>query len=192
MKKSSIIHVIFPIMMGNIITPLFHLTCLLLLPTTSSAYMGAEIIRAHCISAFELAFPKQQWTTENDLRAFAANVSTDRKQDTYFACPLGGGIGSELSNFESADLLEWFLTAFNPNVLRYTEMIMSEVSVVNNVCSMDKLFFASIGNCHVHAMSRLMIEVDEDGKLVQWLDHFDQEDLNQKMGVCNLQLGDEL
>jgi len=61
--------------------------------------------------------------------------------------------------------------------------------VVNNVCSMDKLFFAAIGkNCHVHAMSRLMIEVDEDGKLVRWLDHYDQEDLNQKMGVCNLQL----
>ena len=155
-------------------------------PKTCSAM--AEIIRAHCINAFELAFPKQQWTTENDLRAFVANVSTERKTDTYFACPLGGGIGSELSNFDSGDLLDWFLTAFNPNALRYTEIIMSEVSVVNNVCSMDKLFFATIGNCHVHAMSRLMIEVDEDGKLVQWLDHFDQEDLNQKMGVCNLQL----
>jgi hypothetical protein len=33
-----------------------------------------------------------------------------------------------------------------------------------------------------------MIEVDEDGKLVRWLDHFDQEDLNQKLGVCNLQV----
>jgi hypothetical protein len=175
----------------SLIALLFHLTCLLLRPTNSSA-MGAEIIRAHCINAFELAFPKQQWTTENDLRAFVANVSTDRKADTYFACPLGGGVGSELSNFDSGDLLDWFLTAFNPNVLRYTEIIMSEVSVVNNVCSMDKLFFASIGgNCHVHAMSRLMIEVDDDGKLVRWIDHFDQEDLNQKMGVCNLKLGDE-
>lgn len=165
---------------------------LLFFPISCSAM--AEIIRAHCINAFELAFPKQQWTTENDLRAFVANVSTERKADTYFACPLGGGIGSELSNFDSGDLLDWFLTAFNPNALRYTEIIMSEVSVVNNVCSMDKLFFATIGNCHVHAMSRLMIEVDEDGKLVQWLDHFDQEDLNQKMGVCNLQLdvSDEL
>ena len=33
-----------------------------------------------------------------------------------------------------------------------------------------------------------MIEVDEDGKLVRWFDHYDQWDLNQKMGVCNLQL----
>mmetsp|Transcript_29100 Transcript_29100/g.41622 ORF Transcript_29100/g.41622 Transcript_29100/m.41622 type:complete len:181 (+) Transcript_29100:80-622(+) len=177
------------------ITHLFHLTtCLLLLLPTISSAMGADTIRAHCINAFELAFPKQQWTTEHDLRAFVDNVSTDRKADTYFACPLGGGIGSELSNFDKDDLMEWFLTAFNPNVLRYTEIIISEVSVVNNVCSMDKLFFASIGNCHVHAMSRLMIEVDEDGKLVRWFDHFDQDDLNQKMGVCNLQLGvdDEL
>ena len=73
---------------------------------------------------------------------------------------------------------------------RYTEAIVSEVSVANNVCSLDKLFFANFGggNCHVHVISRLMIEVDEDGKLVRWLDHFDQEDLNQKLGVCNLQL----
>ena len=99
-----------------------------------------------------------------------------------------------MSDFEGGDLLGWFLEYFNPNSLKYSEMIISEVSVVNNVCSMDKLFFAVIGECHVHAMSRLMIEVDEDGKLVQWLDHFDQEDLNQKMGVCNLQLegSDEL
>ena len=173
---------------GNIL--LIHLTCLLLhLPAIFA--MDAEIIRAHCINAFEFAFPKQQWTTENDLRAFVANVSTDRKADTYFACPLGGGMGSELSDFDGGDLLDWFLTTFNPNILKYTELIMSEVSVVNNVCSMDKLFFASIGNCHVHAMSRLMIEVDDDGRLVRWLDHFDQEDLNQKIGVCNLQLIDD-
>ena len=173
---------------------LFHLACqIFLFPTTTSA-MGAEIIRAHCINAFELAFPKQQWTTENDLRAFVDNVSTERKDDTYFACPLGGGAGSELENFTSGDLLSWFMTAFDPNLLRYTEIITSEVSVVNNVCSMDKMFFAIIGNCHVHATSRLMVEVDEDGKLVKWIDHFDQEDLNQKMGVCNLQLteNDEL
>jgi hypothetical protein len=85
-----------------------------------------------------------------------------------------------LENFTGGDLLEWFLLHFNPNILKYTEIIMSEVSVTNNVCSMDKLFFATFGSgqrpdeCHVHAMSRLMIEVDEDGKLVQWLDHFDQ------------------
>mmetsp|Transcript_23534 Transcript_23534/g.50359 ORF Transcript_23534/g.50359 Transcript_23534/m.50359 type:complete len:184 (-) Transcript_23534:1779-2330(-) len=158
------------------------------------ASIDADQVRAHCVNAFELAFPKQQWTTENDLRAFTANVSTDRKADTFFACPLGGGPGSELSDFTGGDLLEWFLEMFNPNVLQYTESIISEVSVVNNVCSMDKLFFASLGKCHVHAMSRLMIEVDEDGKLVRWWDHYDQEDLNQKMGVCNLQLegSDEL
>ncbi|KAL7523991.1 hypothetical protein ACHAXR_000394, partial [Thalassiosira sp. AJA248-18] len=145
-------------------------------------------VRDYCINAFELAFPKQQWTTENDLRAFTANVSTDRKSDTHFACPLGGGQGSELNNFTGGDLLDWFFKMFNPKMLQYTELITSEVSVVNNVCSMDKLFFASLGNCHVHSMSRLIIEVDEDGKLVRWFDHYDQEDLNQKMGVCNLQL----
>lgn len=158
------------------------------IPAASS--MHPDETRAHCINAFELAFPKQQWTSENDLRAFTSNVSTDKKDDTYFAFPLGGGPGSELRDFSGSDLFDWFLQMFNPNKLQYTEMIMSEVSVVNSVCSMDKLFFASIGNnCHVHAMSRLMIEVDEDGKLVKWLDHYDQEDLNQKIGVCNLQLG---
>lgn len=150
--------------------------------------IDADQIRAHCIDAFELAFPKQQWTSENDLRAFTANVSTDRKADTFFAFPLGGGPGSELNDFTRGDLLDWFLEYFNPNALQYTEIIMSEVSVVNNVCSMDKLFFATVGNCHVHAMSRLIIEVDEDGKLVRWYDHYDQADLNQKMGVCNLLL----
>eukprot|EP00970_Alexandrium_tamarense_P000698 scaffold85_cov145-Alexandrium_tamarense.AAC.2 len=156
--------------------------------------MDADQVREYCINAFELAFPKQQFTSEDNLRAFADNVSSDCKGDTYFACPLGGGIGSELENFTGGDLLEWFLLHFNPNILKYTEIIMSEVSVTNNVCSMDKLFFATFGSgqrpdeCHVHAMSRLMIEVDEDGKLVRWLDHFDQEDLNQKLGVCNLQV----
>lgn len=154
-------------------------------PATS---IDADQVRAHCINAFELAFPKQQWTSENDLRAFTDNVSTDRKADTFFACPLGGGPGSELNDFTGGDLMDWFLEMFNPNVLQYTEIIMSEVSVVNYVCSMDKLFFALVGKCHVHAMSRLMIEVDEDGKLVRWFDHYDQGDLNQKMGVCNLQL----
>ena len=152
----------------------------------------ADEVRAHCINAFELAFPKQRWTSESNLQPFTANVSTERKQDTFFACPLGGGPGSELTDFSGSDLMDWFLKMFNPNVLQYTEIIMSEVSVVNNFCSIDKLFFATFGEglhtCHVHAMSRLMIEVDEDGKLVQWMDHYDQEDLNQKMGVCNLQI----
>ena len=155
---------------------------------------SADQVREYCVNAFELAFPKQQWTSENDIRAFAANVSTARKAETFFACPLGGGPGSELRDFTGSDLFDWFIQMFNPNVLQYTEIITSEVSVVNNVCSMDKLFFASVGKCHVHATSRLMIEVDEDGKLVRYMDHFDQADLNQKMGVCNLHLegNDEL
>lgn len=173
--------------------PLFA-ALLLLQPPRPTASIDPSQVRAHCINAFELAFPKQAWTTENDLRAFTSNVSAERKADTYFACPLGGGPGSELADFSGSDLFDWYMRTFDPNKLRYTEIITSEVSVVNYVCSMDKMFFASLGRCHVHATSRLMIEVDEDGKLVQWLDHFDQEDLNQKMGVCNLQLesGDEL
>ena len=143
---------------AGIITLFCILLCNAPIPVIS---LSADQVRAHCVNAFELAFPKQQWTSENDLRAFTANVSTDRKADTRFACPLGGGAGSELNEFTGGDLLEWFLQMFNPNILQYTEIIMSEVSVVNNVCSMDKLFFATFGQCHVHAMSRLMIEVDE-------------------------------
>ena len=112
-----------------------------------------------------------------------------KHKDTYFACPLGGGSGSELTDFSGSDLMDWYLQMFNPNKLQYTEIVVSEVSVTNSVCSMDKMFFAIIGTCHVHAMSRLMIEVDEDGKLVKWIDHYDKEDLLQKLGVCNLQIG---
>lgn len=141
-------------------------SCALLIAFVISCFcpatpLNADEVRAHCINAFELAFPKQQWTSENHLRAFTANVSAERKPETHWACPLGGGPGSELIDFTGGDLLDWFLQQFNPNELQYTEIIMSEVSVVNNVCSMDKLFFAVIGSCHVHAMSRLMIEVDE-------------------------------
>eukprot|EP00970_Alexandrium_tamarense_P013265 scaffold3301_cov127-Alexandrium_tamarense.AAC.5 len=100
--------------------------------------MDADQVREYCINAFELAFPKQQFTSEDNLRAFADNVSSDRKGDTYFACPLGGGIGSELENFTGGDLLEWFLLHFNPNILKYTEIIMSEVSVTNNVWEWTK------------------------------------------------------
>ena len=45
--------------------------------------IDADQVRAQCINAFELAFPKQQWTSENDLRAFTANVSTERKEGKY-------------------------------------------------------------------------------------------------------------
>ena len=107
----------------------------------SATYIDANQVRAQCINDFELDFPKQQWTPKNDLRAFTTNVSTDRNTDTFCACPLGGGPGSEFNDFTGGDLLDWFLEMFNPNVLQYTEIIMSEVLVVNYVCSMDKLFF---------------------------------------------------
>ena len=94
-----------------------------------------------------------------------------------------------MTDFTGNDLMDWYLQMFNPNKLQYTEIIVSEVSVTNSVCSMDKMFFAVIGECHVNAMSRLMIEVDEDGKLVKWIDHYDKEDLLQKLGACNLQIG---
>ena len=42
--------------------------------------IDADQVRAQCVSAFELAFPKQQWTSENDLRAFTANVSKEKKE----------------------------------------------------------------------------------------------------------------
>ena len=45
--------------------------------------IDADQVRAQCVGAFELAFPKQQWTSENDLRAFTANVSTERKEGKY-------------------------------------------------------------------------------------------------------------
>ena len=45
--------------------------------------IDADQVRAQCINAFELAFPKQQWTSENDLRAFTANVSTERKEGKH-------------------------------------------------------------------------------------------------------------
>lgn len=84
-----------------------------------AACISADQVRALCINAFELAFPPQRWTMENDLRAFTANVSTDPTLNRYFACPLGGGPGSELvGDFTGGDLLDWFLKSFNPNELQ--------------------------------------------------------------------------
>ena len=55
----------------------------LLLMPLSVISIDADQVRAQCVGAFELAFPKQQWTSENDLRAFTANVSTEKKEGKY-------------------------------------------------------------------------------------------------------------
>ena len=70
----------------HFIQPILHyvififLSLMMPLPVIS---IDADQVRAQCINAFELAFPKQQWTSENDLRAFTANVSTERKEGKY-------------------------------------------------------------------------------------------------------------
>ncbi|KAL7517689.1 hypothetical protein ACHAWF_000144, partial [Thalassiosira exigua] len=102
-----------------------------------------DLIRARCINAVERAFPRQGWATESSLKAFAANVASgDRKSETVFARPMGGGPEFQLRNFTGDALLGWFEKELNPEVLRYTEIITSEVAVSKNVCSMDTLFLA--------------------------------------------------
>jgi len=59
---------------------IFIFLLLMPLPVIS---IDADQVRAQCVGAFELAFPKQQWTSENDLRAFTANVSIERKEGKY-------------------------------------------------------------------------------------------------------------
>ena len=62
---------------------LYNVIFFLLLMPLSVTSIDADQVRMQCINAFELAFPKQQWTSENDLRAFTANVSTERKEGKY-------------------------------------------------------------------------------------------------------------
>ena len=64
------------------IQPCCYVIFILLMPIPVIS-IDADLVRALCINAFQLAFPKQQWTSENDLRAFTANVSTERKEGKY-------------------------------------------------------------------------------------------------------------
>ncbi|KAL7533715.1 hypothetical protein ACHAWF_004598 [Thalassiosira exigua] len=142
-------------------------------------------VRVRCRNAVELAFPSQGWASESSLKLFAANVvSGDHQSETHFARPMGGGPGSQLTDFTGDDLLEWFAETLDPKDFRYTKIITSEVAVSNSVCSMDTLFIAVVGNCHMHVQTHLIVEVDEGGKLVKWWDHYDQELLRKEMDAC--------
>ncbi|KAL7544996.1 hypothetical protein ACHAWF_008364 [Thalassiosira exigua] len=154
-----------------------------------AAEADPDLVRAQCTNAVELAFPSQRWATESSLKLFAENlVSEDRQSETIFARPMGSGLESQLKNFTGDVLFEWFKKELNPEVLRYTEIITSEVAVSKNVCSMDALILVVLGNCIVPSRSHLMIEVDGRGKLVKWIEHYDLEDFNDKISVCKGEL----
>jgi hypothetical protein len=141
----------------------------------------ADTVRNRCVEIFEAAFPPKSWVSDSSLIAFTKLVSTSKHN--YFACPIGGN--KPLKGFTPDQLLDWFATNFDPNAFKYTEYIFDDVMVAGKVCSFDKLFFAEIGgDCQLHAMSRLIIELDDQGMLLKWIDHFDEKDASERFGTC--------
>eukprot|EP00977_Amphora_coffeiformis_P014787 scaffold4223_cov189-Amphora_coffeaeformis.AAC.47 len=146
---------------------------------TMAGKLTADQVRARCVEIFETAFPKQKYVTAEDLKAFSQMLSPNA---ISWDCPLGAGNGIEKPTPDS--LYQWFMTNFDPNSLKYTEYIFDSVFVSGNTASFKKGFFCDFGKSHVQADTFLIMEIDDDGKLVRWIDHYDAEEVAAKFAAA--------
>uniref|UniRef100_A0A6U4CXZ5 SnoaL-like domain-containing protein n=1 Tax=Phaeomonas parva TaxID=124430 RepID=A0A6U4CXZ5_9STRA len=149
----------------------------------AQAVLPPAEVRSYCVDIFRTAFPHQHWVTRGDLEQFIRKVNPG---DNYFSCPEGVE-DNTLTNFSQLELFEWFNHNFDPDMLKYSETIVGDVSVSGNVCSFEKTFTALMSeDCYVSVMSRLFMEITDDGMVKRWVDHFDGEELGRQMTVCSL------
>mmetsp|Transcript_27694 Transcript_27694/g.51971 ORF Transcript_27694/g.51971 Transcript_27694/m.51971 type:complete len:153 (-) Transcript_27694:710-1168(-) len=142
--------------------------------------LTADQVRARCIEIFETAFPKQKFVTADDLKKFCELLSPNA---VSWDCPLGSDNG-HIEKPNPDTLYAWFLANFDPNALAYTEWIAGDVLVSGNTCSFRKGFFCPMNKAYVQAETFLIMEIDNDGKLVRWIDHYDAEDVGKQFGVA--------
>lgn len=168
-------------------------------------------IAAQCVAIFETLFPPQRWSTIDNIRDFAALVATRTENESsrpnYFASPQGGSDMTTLTNFTPEYLVDWLSSYLDIADWYYTEYIVGDVTVANAkachmgplVCSFDKVIvsrpkwiLAGTGSnddlsspCYVEANSHLVMELDQaSGKMLQWMDYFDAEELVAKFRNC--------
>lgn len=141
--------------------------------------LPAEKVRASAKAIFETAFPPCGYATEDSLKSMADMLSPAAES---FDCPLGGTTG--LTKPTAASLFQWFKDNFDPVAMKYTEWIDGDIMVSGNTASFHKGFFLDTGKGCVQASALLILEVDDDGKLVRWIDHYDTEDLGKKLELA--------
>lgn len=141
--------------------------------------LSADQVREKARALFETAFPPCGYATESSLKAFSELVSPEAES---WDCPLGGTTGLIKPTPES--LLKWFKDNFDAASMKYTEWIDGEIVVTGNTASFKKGFFLDLGKGCVQADTFLVIQIDDDGKLVRWIDTFDTEAFGKKMALA--------
>jgi hypothetical protein len=142
--------------------------------------LTADQVREKVKAIFEAAFPPNGYATEASVKEFTSMLSPNA---VSFDCPLGGANG--LTNPTPETLYHWFKENFDPASLKYTEWIMGDIKVSGNTASFKKGFFCDLGKGYVQAETMLMMEIDDDGKLVRWIDHYDVEDMGKQMAAAS-------
>ena len=140
--------------------------------------LTANEVREKVKVIFETAFPPNAFATEASLKAVSEMLSP---KAVSWDCPLGGTTG--LTNPTPETLFQWFKDNFDPTALKYCEWIIGDIMVSGLTASFKKGFFCDLGKGYVQAETVLIVEIDEDGKLVRWIDHFDVEDLGKQMAA---------
>ena len=143
-------------------------------------------IRSKAKEIFETAFPPNGYATDESLKKFCDEHLSPKA--TSFDCPLMGGqeeTEKHVSNPTPDTLFGWFKQHFDPATMKYTEFPIGEIMVAGNVASFHKGFFLDLGKGYVSANSVLIMELDDDGKLVKWIDHFDATSLEEQFAAAS-------
>ena len=161
----------------------------------SSMLIGAttveedDLVRSQCKAIFEAGFPQGRFTTKHDLEAFASMAST-KATDTSMACPVGIP-DRAITNVTFESIMDWFNKhGFIPSEdFQYASSISSPIMVSGKVCAFEHSFFGMFeGSCHMRSKGHVVIEVDDEGNMVHWADHWDFNAFNAKVGECMAKL----
>mmetsp|Transcript_47538 Transcript_47538/g.115821 ORF Transcript_47538/g.115821 Transcript_47538/m.115821 type:complete len:153 (+) Transcript_47538:240-698(+) len=140
-------------------------------------------IRSKAKEIFETAFPPNGYATDESLKKFCDESLSPKA--TSWDCPLTGHESEKhISNPTPDTLFGWFKQHFDPSAMKYTEFPLGEIMVAGNVASFHKGFFIDLGNGCVHGNSVLIMELDDDGKLTKWIDHFDAASLEEQFAAA--------
>lgn len=143
----------------------------------------ANKVRAICRKIVEAAFPPGRFATWDDENEFVDFVGD---QDNVLS--FGGVL--EWRNLDRDGLRDWIEKYSNPSVMNYTGFIKNEPFVAGKLCSLEKLFIelAGGGDCVQQIVSLIVLEINDKGKWVRWLEYYDSdEDAASDMACLEVQ-----
>jgi hypothetical protein len=147
--------------------------------SNSNGRLSPDQVREQVKNIFETLAPKNQFVTDASVKAFSQLFSPDA---TSFQVPMGGLTGQH--NPTPDTVYQWFKDNYDPDKIKYAQWILGDIHVAGNTASFRKAFFASLGQACVHAEILIIAEIDNDGKLLQWIAHFDAQDAEDQFAAA--------